>query len=313
MKTEALRLVGPGKIDMVELDVPDPSPGEVMIEVKANGICKGDIALFTGELNYGYPSFHGHEPVGVVVKAGPGVTEFEVGDKVTCLSAPSYRRHVVESVWRVAKIPDQSADLALWISEPPACAVNGVHASGFRLADKVALLGCGYMGLLVLQAMPRETFSRLVVIDPDEDRLALARSFGAEEAYDPNETDLPALADEVGGFDVVVEASGVKGTISLGTEMVRTGGTLNIFGWHAGEETLPTHDWHYKGLKVLNASPMISEDFTVHFRAAVSLMATGRIDQKQLITHRYPASDSEKAFQVAANKSDGYIKGVLLF
>jgi len=111
----------------------------------------------------------------------------------------------------------------------------------------------------------------------------------------------------------VIEASGAEGTISLGTEMVRTGGTLNIFGWHAGEETLPTHDWHYKGLKVLNASPMISEDFTVHFRAAVALMATGRIDQKQLITHRYPASDSEKAFQVAANKTDGYIKGVLLF
>jgi len=187
MKTEALRLVGPGKTDIVEIDVPDPGVREVMIEVKANGICRGDIALFTGELNYGYPFFHGHEPVGVVVKTGPGVEGLEPGDKVACLGSPSYRRHIVTSVGQVAKIPDQTADLALWVVEPIACAVNGAQNSGSRLGDKVALLGCGYMGLLVLQALPRECFGRLIVSDPDPDRLALARSFGAAEAYDPPE------------------------------------------------------------------------------------------------------------------------------
>jgi threonine dehydrogenase-like Zn-dependent dehydrogenase len=313
MKTEALRLVKAGKMDIVEVDVPDPGPGQVMIEVKANGICKGDISLFTGEMNYGYPFFHGHEPVGVIAKIGPGVTAFQPGDKVACLSSPSYRRHVLESVWNVAKIPDQSADLPLWICEPPACAVNGVQNSELRLGDKVALLGCGYMGLLVLQVLPRESFTRLVVADPDKDRLALARKFGAAEAYDPNETNLQALADEIGGFDVVIEASGVKGTLTTATHMARTGGVLNIFGWHAGEETLPTHDWHYKGLRVLNTSPMFVADFTPYFRAAVGLMGTGRIDQRELITHRCPVAEAEKIFEIAANKSDGYIKGAILF
>ncbi len=313
MKTESLRLVKPGKVDLVEVEVRDPGPGEVMVEVKANGICKGDIALFTGELNFGYPFFHGHEPAGVVVKTGAGVDGLEPGDKVTCLSSPSYRRHVVEPTGRVAKIPDQSADLALWISEPVACAVNGAQNSGFRLADKVALLGCGYMGLLVLQALPRESFSRLVVADPDPARLDLARSYGASEAYDPGGTDLAALAREAEGFDVVIEASGVEGTLSLATEMARTGGTLNIFGWHAGNESVPTHEWHYKGLKVLNTAPMFAEDFTVYFRAAIALMGTGRIDQRLLITHRFPVSESEKGLGVAADKTDGYIKGVILF
>jgi threonine dehydrogenase-like Zn-dependent dehydrogenase len=95
--------------------------------------------------------------------------------------------------------------------------------------------------------------------------------------------------------------------------MARTGGILNIFGWHAGEEIVPTHDWHYKGLKVLNTSPMCAPDFTVHFRAAIALMGTGRIDQSELITHRFPVSEAEKAFEIAANKSDGYIKGAILF
>ena len=313
MKTEAMVLVKPGTIDVTRIDVPDPGPGEVLIEVKANGICRGDIALFTGELNYGYPFFHGHEPAGLVAAVGPGVDGLEPGDKVACLGSPSYRKHYVAHHSKVIRIPDQKADPALWISEPAACAVNGVQGSDFRLGDKVALLGCGYMGLLVLQGLPRETFGRLVLADPDAARLALARSLGASEVYDPNKTDLAALAKEMGGFDVVVEASGARGTLSLATRMLRTGGTLNIFGWHAGEETVPTSEWHYMGLKVLNTAPGFAADFTVHFRSAVALMATGRIDQQPLISHRFPVSQCQKALEVAANKADGYIKGVITF
>lgn len=313
MKTDAMVLVKAGKVDVTQVDVPDPGPGEVLIEVKASGICRGDIALFTGELNYGYPFFHGHEPAGVVAAVGPGVRGLAAGDRVACLGGPAFRRHVVTDVHRVAKIPPEPADLALWIAEPPACAANGVQASGLRLGDRVAMLGCGYMGLLVLQCLPRETFSRLVVADPDPARRALAQSLGAPEAYDPDECDLAALADETGGFDVVIEASGARGTISTATAMARVGGTLNIFGWHPGEEMVPTHAWHYRGLKVLNTSPMCAPDFNVHFRAAVALMKTGRINQERLISHRLPLSECQRALEIAANREEGYMKGVILF
>jgi len=313
MKTDALVLVKPGQIDLTQVDVPDPGPGEVLVEVKANGICRGDIALFTGELNYGYPFFHGHEPAGVVAAVGAGVKGLQPGDKVACLGSPSYRRHIVTGAWQVAKIPDQSADLALWVSEPPACAVNGVQSSELRIADKVALIGCGYMGMLVLQALPRETFGRFIAADTDASRLALARSLGAAETYNPKETDLVALANGIGGFDVVIEAAGVPGTLPLATKMLRNGGVLNIFGWHPGEEMLPTHEWHYRGLRVLNTAPMIVRDFTPCFRGAVALMATGRMNQSRLISHRFPLSEVNRGFELAAGKKDGYIKGVVLF
>lgn len=313
MKTDSLILVRPGKIEITQVELPDPGPGEVLVEVRANGICRGDIALFTGELSYGYPFFHGHEPVGVVAQVGPGVSGLAVGDRVACLGSPSYRKHCIVPAYQAAKIPDQSADLVPWVIEPVACAVHGAQASGFRLGDKVALLGCGYMGLLLLQAMPRETFARLVVADPNTGRLGLARGFGAQETCNPEETDLAALAQEAGGFDVVIEASGVKGTIGLATSMLRNGGTLNLFGWHPGEELVPTHDWHYKGLKVLNTAPMLSENFVVHFRAAVTLMMAGRIDQTRLITHRFPYTDCERGFEIAAGRQEGYIKGVITF
>lgn len=208
---------------------------------------------------------------------------------------------------------DKSADLPIWISEPPACAVNGAQGSAIKLGQKVALLGCGYMGLLVMQALPWETCGRFVVADRDPSRLALARSFGAKETYDPGETDLRELAGQLGGFDVVIEAAGVKGTIALATQMLRNGGTLNIFGWHQGEEMVPTHDWHYKGLKVLNTAPGFSDSFHSCFVAAVALMATGRIDQTRLITHRFPLSQCQQGFEVAASRADGYVKGVITF
>jgi L-iditol 2-dehydrogenase len=313
MKTEALVLTGPRQIEIIEIDVPAPGPGQLLVEVKANGICRGDIALYTGEMSYGYPFFHGHEPVGIIADIGPDVDDLKPGDTVACMGSPSYRTHIVTSADQAVKIPD-GADLPLWISEPPTCAVNGVQGSEFRIGDSVALLGCGYMGLLVLQSMPREIFRRLVVFDPDPTRLALARSLSnVTESYDPLATDFEAFAKEKGEFDVVVEASGVTGTLKPATALCGVGGILNIFGWHPGEETVPTHAWHYKGLRVYNSSPMMSRDYAACFRGAIELMKLGRIDQKDLITHRHPYTEAAEALEIATSKTDGYIKGVLTF
>lgn len=313
MKTEALVLVEQGKIETTEINLPDPGPGELLVEVKANGICRGDIALFTGQLNNGYPLFHGHEPAGIVAEVGPQVEDFKPGDRVALLASPSYRRYCVAKAARAIKIPDQPADLALWVSEPVACAVNGVHGSNFRAGDKVALIGCGYMGLLILQGMPREILGRLIVADPDPSRRALAEGLGARETYDPTQTDLVELAQEIGGFDVVIEASGAKGTLLTSTDMVRRGGVLNIFAWHHGETTVPTTKWHLKGLRVLNTAPGFAEDFGICFRGAIALLGTGRIDQQRLISHRFPMAQAQQAFELAAGRKDGYIKGVITF
>lgn len=314
MKTDAVVLVEPGKMEVTQIEIPDPGPGEVLIEIKANGICKGDINFFLGRAKIKYPHFLGHEPAGVVAGLGPGAEGLKPGDKVALLGSPSFRKHYVTHSSRLIKIPDQSAeDLSLWISEPPSCAVNGAQGSGFKLGDKVALLGCGYMGLLIFQAMPRETFSRLIVADPSPQSREIVRSLGAAEIYNPNETDLVALAEEIGGFDVVIEASGAKGTLAPATDMLRRGGTLNIFGGHFEDEIIQTGKWHMMGLRVLNTAPGFAQDFGACFRAAVALMGTGRISQKSLITHRFHYGECQKALEVASNRTDGYIKGVITF
>jgi len=303
----------PGQIEITRVEVPPPGPGEVLIETRANGICRGDVALFTGRTQVQYPFFFGHEPAGIVVEVGAGVDGPKPGDAVACLGYPTFQRHFITRARRAIRIPNKNTDLAVWISEPVACAVNCVHGAEIRPGDKVALLGCGYMGLLILQALPRETLGRLAVADPDGSRLGVARSFNAPETYDPRETDLPALAQQAGGFDIVIEASGEEGALSLATEMVRPGGKLIIFGWHHGEEKVPIGKWHLKGLRVLNITPRFAEDFDARFQTAVKLLALGKIDQRPLITCRFAFSAGQKALEAAAASAKGYLKGVIVF
>lgn len=316
MKTESLVMVKKGQVEITEVKVPKMGANDILVEVKANGICKGDVSLFTGVLDHGYPLYHGHEPAGIVADKGSKVKDFEVGDAVALLASPSFRKHIVAGASRAVKIPEKAVnakDLALWVSEPVACAVNGVLGSNLKPGDKVALIGCGYMGLLLLQAMPREILKKLVVADPDPMRRRLAKALGAPQVVDPCKVDLKELAEEVGKFDVVIEASGAKGTLATATDMVRRGGILNIFGWHHGEELVPTTKWHLLGLRVLNTAPGFAEDFNVPFKGAIALMASGRINQASLITHRHSYLDAQEAFEIASSRANGYIKGVITF
>jgi len=300
-------------VEITHAEVAEPGPGEVLIETKANGICKGDVALFTGRVQVSYPFSFGHEPAGVVSKVGSGVKGLQEGDVVACLGYPTYQRHFVSHTGRVVKVNSPPADLSLLVSEPLACAVNCVHGMEMRPGDTIALIGCGYMGLLIVQALPMWEVGRLVIADINTGNLALARFFGAEETYDPRETDLRALAKEMGGFDIVIEASGAPGTLRLATNLARVGGKLVIFGWHHGESLIPTSQWHMLGLKVLNISPMYSPNFDVEFRVAAAMLAQGRADQGRLITHRYGFADCQRAFEEAVNRPEGYIKGVVVF
>jgi threonine dehydrogenase-like Zn-dependent dehydrogenase len=306
-------LTKPGRVEVAQAEVADPGPGEVLIETKANGICKGDVALFEGTVQVPYPFSFGHEPAGLVAKVGAEVKGLGEGDPVACLGYPTYQRHFVTPTSKVVKMPSAPPDFGLWISEPLACAVNAVHGMEVQPGDKVALIGCGYMGLLIVQALPKAQLGRLVVADINPHNLALARSFGAPETYDPRQTDLIALAKEARGFDIVIEASGAEGTLFTATEIARMAGKLVIFGWHHGERKVPTSSWHMLGLRVLNTSPMFSRDFDAEFRCAADLLVRGLADQTPLITHRHPFSDCQRALEQAAARPEGYIKGVVLF
>ena len=102
--------------------------------------------------------------------------------------------------------------------------------------------------------------------------------------------------------------------MDLATRLTRRGGRLAIFSWHHKARNVDLRAWHIGGFTVINASPQNSTDRSVNtFQRAIQLIECGMFDQSQLITHRHSYREAQEALELAAEKPDGYIKGVLLF
>jgi L-iditol 2-dehydrogenase len=314
MKAEAVFFTRPGKAEIREWDCPDPSPGQVQVRCVANGICMGEVSLFTGRQHgVDYPRAVGHEGVGMVTKVPHGITHLKEGDFVDCFGWSSIQNL---DAWRVNKFRRPPVDPAVCIVEPASCVVTALHSYEITPGDRVLLLGAGYMGLLNVQGLGRYPLQDLVVVDIKARNLALASEFGATETVQPGTPDgderMRQLISEP--FDLVVEAAAAACTLQQAGDYCRQGGRLAIFAWHHEPRAVNMTTWHLKGLTVLNSAPGIGTDFNLNSMGrAVRLIERGVFDMHRLITHRHSFTEAQEAMELAAERPEGYIKGVLMF
>jgi threonine dehydrogenase-like Zn-dependent dehydrogenase len=304
------------RVSFVEDTLDEPGYGQVLVRMMACGICKFDVAcLHDLHENPGYSARPGHEGVGILEAVGPGVEDLKPGDKVASfMLGGAMAERYLASRDTVARIPDGVEDYAVWVAEPVACVVSALRLLRIEPGEDVVLIGSGYMGLLLVQGLPKDYLTNLVVIDVDDSRLGLAEKFGARTVVNAvKDRAVEAVLDTAGRkVDLVIEAVGKPDTISLATEMLKNGGRLCIFGFHHGEEVIPTGVWHMHGLEVLNTTPFMSRDFHQDLKDAVRLMAKKRFDQASLVTHTYPYDDAARAMEETAKHPPGMIKSVLV-
>ncbi|MDD5708429.1 MAG: zinc-binding dehydrogenase, partial [Kiritimatiellae bacterium] len=147
--------------------------------------------------------------------------------------------------------------------------------------------------------------------------LKLAASFGATRTIQPNTKAGRAALDDLKKarpFDLVIEAAGFQETIGDADLFVRKGGRLSIFAWHHGPRTVDMGRWHLSGLKVLNSAPNIGADSALNYMdRAIRLMELGVFDESRLVTHRHPFEQVTAAMELARERPNGYMKGVLQF
>src|SRR5690242_17179246 len=206
--------IAPRTSEVVEVATPAPGRGEILVQVTACGVCASELHPWSDGV-FPLPHRFGHEPVGVVAAVGSDVHSLRAGDRVTGLFKEAYADYSLAAPADLLPVPDGVGDENA-LGEPLACLVNAQRRTPVELADQVAVIGLGYMGLGMLQLLKLRGPSRIVAIDIREDARAAALPLGADEVFAPSELPENARLTQFRdwqsdhGFDVVVEASGTQ-------------------------------------------------------------------------------------------------------
>lgn len=313
----AATLVGPGRFEVGERDRIAAGVGEVLVKVDGCGVCASNLGPWEGVEGAGYPldaGAPGHEVYGVVEEVGAGVVGFEPGDVVTALSYRGFAEYDVARSDSVVKVPASLAGRPI-LGEPVACAVNIHRRAGVREGDTVVVVGVGFLGALLLKLVRRDRPGRVVAVSRRRDALEMADRLGADDVLSYEDDVVGRVAQWTGGrmADVVIEATGKQEPLDLAAALTRVRGRLVIAGYHQdGPRRVNLQLWNWRGLDVVNAHERDAALYTEGMREGVRLIANGELDPEALITHTFPLTEINCAFEVARERPSGFFKAVVL-
>lgn len=307
MRTRRSELTGPRTSAVRSVELAEPGYGEVLLRVLVNGVCASEVAEWTAGPGSAGPLALGHEPVGEVVAAGPEVSGVRVGDVVTGRVDASFTDHAVADARDLVVVPP-GVEPAEALGEPLGCVVEALRRTRLDTGDRVAVVGTGFMGLVLLQLLRHAGTRQVVAIDPRPDARELALVHGADAAAAPGEAAGSAYES---AFDVVVEASGTAPGLDLATALVRPHGVLSIMGYHQGLRTVDLHAWNWKAIDVVNAHVRDRARLRDSVRRGIDLVAAGRVDVGALVTHRFGLDEVDAAFAALVGKDPGFVKAVI--
>jgi threonine dehydrogenase-like Zn-dependent dehydrogenase len=309
MKANTIQYLDDGTIKLIETVIGDPDDNEVQLQGGACGICSWDIATAKLGSRMTPMAPAGHEGIGYVTKVGRAVKDLKEGDRVVGGGFATLRNLPAARVY-----PLPPSDLAdeYWIVEPVSCAVTGLDHCRLRPGDRVAVIGAGFMGLLILQGLLKMPVNQLVAVDIVQSRLDLARSLGVPETYNAAQVERAELVQTLRQreYDVVVDTSGTQAGLDLATDITKRGGLINLFGWIKGETaTFDPTKWHGGGFTVVNSSP--SSRLRDTFPSAIRMIHQGIFDLRPLVTHITPLEGYPTLMQAILHGDGRYVKGVI--
>lgn len=335
---KALVFRGPGSMPLEDRPDPIPGPGEVVVAVRASGICGSDVHGFggaTGRRRIGVVM--GHEATGDVLEVGPDVVSTRVGERVVlrsilpcgrcdrcrhgqpnvCLDRRgmgmhfdgAYAERILVHEDLLLPLPDTLSYEDGSLVEPLAVAMHAVNITPFQLLEFVVIIGAGPIGLLTLLAARQRGAGSIIVTDRDPHRLEIARQLGADQAIDVGRTDPVAAITEASGgrgADAVFEAVGIAATVAQSIAAARPGGQVTWIGNSALEVPLPMQQLVTRELTVRGAYGFVDE-----FPLAADALAAGSIDGRRLIERVAGLDEGEDLFRQLAAGTLSAVKVVL--
>jgi threonine dehydrogenase-like Zn-dependent dehydrogenase len=254
----------------------------------------------------------GHEASGVVARVGRDVTTLAEGDVVTALSMPAFSDFFVATPDQLCMLPPE-INPVFALGEPIACCVHASNRFGTVPGDRVAVVGCGFMGLICLQIAKHQGAGFICALDPDASGLERSKELGAEVALSPSVSHAQSILARLGDFDLVIEAAGTQSALDLCGDLVKEHGRI-LIGYHQSEggmRTVNMQQWNYKAIDVVNAHVRRPAEKAEAMRQGVDLMRKGHIVTEPLVT-AYGFSEIEQAFRDLSPRKPGLMKAVLL-
>ncbi len=310
-------LYGARDFRIEDKQTPSIKENECLIKIKACGVCHSEIHQWEHKIEgLEYPRMIGHEVSGVIEKTGSGIKRFKSGDRVAAwVDGKGYAEQIVISEEKLFKMHDDLAfDEA--ILEPVACTTNGVIKANIQLGDSVALVGTGFMGLILLQQIKLLGVSKIIAIDIRDEMNSLAKELGADEIINPqkeNTVEKVFSLTEGKGVDVCFEIGGLQATLDLAPNLIRMEGKLVIFGYHPGERIIRDLGyWNWMAFDIVNAHFRNMDTILKGSRIGMEMLNSKKINMSRLITHRLKLDEINKAFEISKSKPAGFIKSVIV-
>lgn len=342
-KMKAWFAYGNEKMEMKEVPKPVPREGEVLVRIKAVGICGSDIHFYKegriGQFILDDSIILGHECSGEIVELGPGVTDKKVGDRVILEPGiPCFHCHDCKTgkynfchdmrfmgtpptdgclceyvAWPgelVYEMPENMTYEEGALVEPFVVSLQALRQSKIGFSDNAVVIGTGPIAMMMVQSLRTVGAGKIICIGRNSDKLKLAQRMGATQIVNSRKEDVRArvleLTDGLGAM-YVYEAVGKDETFWQTTELVRDGGTVTLLGLMAHDHTpMPMASVVMHGIKFV---PIIR--YSNLFAEALTLLEYGRSEIMPVLSHTYDFAQSQEAFQKVVHDNKDVMKTVI--
>jgi L-iditol 2-dehydrogenase len=337
-------LTGARRLEIQQRPIPKPGPKEVLVAVRACGICGSDVHGYDGSTGRRIPPLvMGHEAAGEIVELGADVTRWQVGQRVAldstlscgacpfCLSGQTnlcdqrrvlgvscdayrcdgaFAEYIAIPEHTIYRLPDGVGYAEASMIEPLSVAMHAVERAPPGPEDSVLVVGAGMIGLLIMQVLRARGCGTIVVCDLDDSRLKLAQRLGADVVVSPKRADVVATCLELSrgrGLDLAIEAVGRNSTVATAIRCLRKGGALTLVGNIESSVNLPLQDVVTREL-VLRGSCASSGEYP----DCLEMLQRQRIDLDPLISAIAPLETGPEWMDRLYAAEAGLMKVVLL-
>ena len=335
---KAVRVNGPGKVQLVRVPIPEPGPGFARIRVKAAAICATDLEVIDGRIPAKYPLIPGHEWSGIVDAVGSSSDSGWIGravigsNDVVCLTCDAchsgnwrycrnfeeigfkrdgaYADYFLAPVYGLAEMPENLSFEEAALNEPLGVALGSMQKGNAAFGDTLAIFGAGSIGLSILAVGRAMGMRRITVIASSRKREKIAMQMGASRFITTDEEDPENILREYhpGGTDLVVDATGIETCIQSAFRVAKMGGSVILAGYGRGKQmSIRIDDIHVNNLKVYGAGNNWNQQ-----KKAITLMEDRLIDLRPLVSRRIALEDFEEGIRLVRTRPTDFVKAVFV-